>query len=530
MKILYPFYLAAMLIISHTLFAQVPKLNSYPSAASVIFLDFDGQTVNGTSWNSNGTIYAGPANMSEEKIIEVFNRVAEDYRPFNINVTTDSTKYWSAPAKRRMRAILTITWEWYGKAGGVAFTNSFTWGDNTPCFIFTSLHNYNTKNIAEAASHEVGHTLGLRHQARYDAVCNKTEDYNSGTGSGQVSWAPIMGVGYYRNQTTWHNGPNPFGCNSPQDDLSIITNTTNGFGYRPDDHAATFATATNILINDKKIEETGNISTNIDEDMFRLSMPKNGQLKLEVAPYSVSAGESGSNLDVELKLFNSQQKLIHTYNPQETLSAAIDTTLQQGDYFITVTGAGNINTTDYASLGAYTIKGFTGEMSVLPLRQLQLKGSSNGNQHQLSWLIDADEMVVKQVLEVSENGSAFTTLAQLHTEDRSYRQTAANGTVQYRLNVLFDNGKQHYSNIIAMRNQATAKPQLYTNVVSSNALMVNSPAVYNYSITDLNGREIGKGQITAGSSTINTGTLTSGLYLIRFNNGNEQHVEKFSRR
>ena len=196
MKIQYPIYLAVMLIMSHTLFAQVPKLNSYPSAPAVIYLDFDGHTVNGTSWNSSGPIYAGPSNLNEAQITEVFNRVAEDYRPFNINVTTDSTKYWAAPAKRRMRAILTITWEWYGRAGGVAFTNSFSWGDNTPCFIFTSLHGYNVKNIAEAASHEVGHTFGLRHQARYNDVCVKTEDYNSGTGTGQVSWAPIMGVGY----------------------------------------------------------------------------------------------------------------------------------------------------------------------------------------------------------------------------------------------------------------------------------------------------------------------------------------------
>jgi hypothetical protein len=115
----------------------------------------------------------------------------------------------------------------------VAFTNSFTWGDNTPCFVFTALHNYNLKNISEAASHEIGHTLGLSHQSAYDAVCNKTAEYNAGNGTGEIGWAPIMGVAYYRNVTLWHHGSSPWGCTYLQDDLGIITGSNNGFGFRP---------------------------------------------------------------------------------------------------------------------------------------------------------------------------------------------------------------------------------------------------------------------------------------------------------
>lgn len=530
MKFLYPVCLATLLLVSGISLAQVPKLNSFPSAQAVIYLDFDGHTVNGTSWNSNGPIYAGPSNLTEDKIIEVFNRVAEDYRPFNINVTTDSTKYWGAPAKKRMRAILTITWEWYGKAGGVAFTKSFTWGDNTPCFIFTSLHNYRTKDIAEAASHEVGHTLGLRHQSRYNTDCVKTEEYNSGLGSGTVSWAPIMGVGYSRNQTTWHNGPNPFGCTSDQDDLTIITGTANGFGYRTKDHGSSFADATVVPIANKELKIDGQITTNTDEDFFKVSMPVSGKLKLDVTPYSAAAGESGSNLDVEMKLYSSSQSLLRTYNPEEALSASLDTTLEQGDYFVSVTGTGNKYTSDYASLGAYSVKGTVTEMAILPLRRLELKGTGNGQQHQLSWLIDADEAIVKQELEVAENGNTFTTAAQLGANDRTYQYYAAtNGSVQYRLSVTFDNGKQHYSNIIAIRNKAAAKPQLYTNVVATNALMVSSPALFAYTITDLNGRQVAKGQVAQGSASINAGQLTRGMYVIRFSNGSEQFIEKFTR-
>ena len=162
-----------MLLCASALFSnsQVPILNSYPSAAPTIYLDFDGQTVAGTSWNLGGAIYCGPSGLSSNQITEVFNRVSEDYRPFVINVTTDSTKYWSAPAKKRIRVIVTVTSDWYGSAGGVAFVNSVTWGDNTPCFVFSALLNYNTKNISESSSHEAGHTLGLRQQSLYNASC-----------------------------------------------------------------------------------------------------------------------------------------------------------------------------------------------------------------------------------------------------------------------------------------------------------------------------------------------------------------------
>jgi hypothetical protein len=134
--------------------AQVPQLSSYPSASAVVFLDFDGQTVNGTSWNYNGPIVCGASGLNNSQITEVFNRVAEDYRPFDINITTDSTKYLAAPVNKRTRVILTVTSDWYGSAGGVSFVGSFTWGDDTPCFVFSALLNYNVKYIADAAAHE----------------------------------------------------------------------------------------------------------------------------------------------------------------------------------------------------------------------------------------------------------------------------------------------------------------------------------------------------------------------------------------
>ena len=195
-----------LLLIATTSFSQVPVLSSYPSAPATVYLDFDGQYVSGTSWNWNGDIDAQPAALSPSAITEIFNRVAEDYSIFQLNITTDSTAYLSAPLKQRVRIIITPTSSWYGSAGGVSFVGSFTWGDDTPAWVFGELLGNNIKYIAEAISHETGHTLGLQHQSVYDVNCHKIAEYAAGQGSGEIGWAPIMGVGYDKNLTTWYNG------------------------------------------------------------------------------------------------------------------------------------------------------------------------------------------------------------------------------------------------------------------------------------------------------------------------------------
>ena len=119
------------MIISINSYSEV-KLSSFPSAKATIFLDFDGQTVIGTSWNGNGPLFCAPSGMSDDQIVEVFNRVAEDYRPFNINITTDSTVFLAAPLNQRIRVIITPTSAWCQGVSGITFTGSFIWGDDTP--------------------------------------------------------------------------------------------------------------------------------------------------------------------------------------------------------------------------------------------------------------------------------------------------------------------------------------------------------------------------------------------------------------
>ncbi len=187
----------------------------------VIFLDFDGHTVNTPYWNNGVTFYATPSGLSSTEINNIVDSVRKDFEQFApIAITTDSTVYNAASLVRRQRVIITEFNEWYGSVGGIAYVESITWGLEVPCFVFSKALGYKQKPIAEAISHESGHTLGLYHQIRCDGTTFISE-YNPGSGTGSTSKAPIMGssnarIGY------WWIGPNSFGCSNIQNDSLII--------------------------------------------------------------------------------------------------------------------------------------------------------------------------------------------------------------------------------------------------------------------------------------------------------------------
>jgi hypothetical protein len=505
-------------------YSQIPIYNSYPSAAATVYLDFDGQYLEGTSWNYVGPLALGPSNMTNDQITEIFNRVAEDYRPFKINVTTDSTKYWTAPVLKRMRVIFTVTSSWYGAAGGVSYINSFSWGDNTPCFVFTALLNYRTKYIAEAGSHEIGHTLGLNHQSSYDNNCNMTAEYNAGVGSGEIAWAPIMGVGYYRNFTLWHYGSNPWGCSSYQDDLSIITNN---IGYRDDDYQGSInGGTTQVNFANSRFSINGVVETVTDKDVIKFTMPVQGLFHLDANPYSIGSGDNGSNLDVNIELLSSNKNVVGTYNPDMALNASIDTFLNAGNYYLRVQGSGNAYAPDYASLGSYTLSASYIPVTVLPVHNLKLNGINDNGKHRLNWIIEADENVSQQTLETSTDGVNFHSLGSLNSNARDYTYLpSTDGISYYRIKVDFQSNKSYYSNIITIKSTAS-RPKLNNNTVH-NSVQINSTSSFAYSIVDYSGRSVSKGNLVQGANHISTFELTNGMYIIQFSNGQEQYTEKF---
>lgn len=193
--------------------------NPPPTAQSVILLDFDGQNVVHPYWNGGAPINAAYSGMNATEIAATVQRVREDYSPFAVTVTTDETVYNAAPTNKRVRVIITESWEWYGQAGGVAYLGSFSWGNETPAWVFSSLLGYSAKYVADAAAHEGGHTLGLRHQSRWEGGV-KVEEYNSTLAPDGKGY--LMGLPYY-HLSGWQTGLNSYG--TTQDDRAIISST-----------------------------------------------------------------------------------------------------------------------------------------------------------------------------------------------------------------------------------------------------------------------------------------------------------------
>ena len=345
----------------------VIPLSSLPTATAVVYLDFDGELGPHLSWGDFDAAHSG-ANNTQVK--EVWERVAEDFAPFNINVTTDLQMYLDAPANSRIQCIITPTTTAAPSAGGVAFGGDFNRSLDRPCWAFGTTGKY----AAEVISHEIGHTLNLAHDGR----STPSEIYYGGHGSGDVGWASIMGVGYYKNLSQWSKGEY-LNANQTQDDLSTFTNNNNNVSYRTDDHGANLATATYLEVHsDTTVDSEGIIETSSDVDSFKFTVTSdNSWVRLDIDPVA-----KGPNLDIYVELADSSGTVISSNNPDTALDASITERVAAGEYTISVTGVGRGSATgdgytDYASLGEYTVTG-TIDNGLAPDRFTIAENPANG--------------------------------------------------------------------------------------------------------------------------------------------------------
>jgi len=191
------------------------------TAEVCIYLDYDGEILSGTLWNINygsgNTLVFSPSGLSDTQKQEIRVRVSADYAKEKgfvkrIKITDSLSVFNSYPKSRRMQVIITASHEWYPEsAGGVAYINSYTWGDGTPCFVFSKAYDYRADYIAHACSHEPGHMTGCRHQSVYDSNCNLVNNYRVGWIMGQYGGYPaIFGIG------------TSICCTCIQDDIAVI--------------------------------------------------------------------------------------------------------------------------------------------------------------------------------------------------------------------------------------------------------------------------------------------------------------------
>jgi PKD repeat protein len=350
------------------------RLHSKPGSKRTIYLNFKGATLTNTAWNSSAgqtTINARPFDLdgvpysfstTEMNIIQyVWQRVAEDFAPFDVDVTTEEpaagalTRSGTSDDVYGTTALITYNDFYTCQCGGVAYVGIF---DDTSDYLkpalafYNSLGNGNEKYTAEAISHEVGHNLGLMHDG------TSTLSYYTGHSTGSYGWAPIMGVGYYQPLVQWSKGEYA-DANNVQDDYVVMAN--NGVFPRDDDHGNAPGTASalsaSVVNGVASLAGAGIIETPADVDVFSFTAGA-GTITLNVNPAARSA-----NLDIQAELRNGAGTLLASANPAEALNATISyTNTTPGTFYLTVQGVGKGDPlaggySDYGSLGEYSIDG-----------------------------------------------------------------------------------------------------------------------------------------------------------------------------
>lgn len=350
---------------------QTFRLHSRAGARRVLHLDFDGSVVSGTAWNDSYGLSSQPQpafdtdgdpgrwSAAEHDVVQsVFRRVAEDFAPFDVDVTTED------PGEEALfrssvdddaygaRVLITPGAEAHaavcGSAcGGVAFVGVFDGvghnGYYSPAWVFSHVLWSDAKYIADVASHEAGHNLGLWHHGASDG-----REYYEGHGN----WAPIMGIGYYRPLVQWSAGDYA-GASRTQDDIAVMQSY--GLPLRDDDHASS--------VLGKSTSVTGVIENRADSDTFLVRNKCDGDLTV-----TVSTSVGSPNLDVRARLRDAGGRLLAvddpasgetSYDVASGLNAALTSRVGKGSYTVEVEGVGSGENaggySDYGSLGAYYV-------------------------------------------------------------------------------------------------------------------------------------------------------------------------------
>lgn len=347
---------------------QTFLLHSRLGAAKVIYLDFTGNVTTGTSWNSTyaaGADITTPAfdtdgspttfSASEQAVIqEVWKRISEDYAAWDVDVTTEDPgleairRTAASDTRYGVRCVIGgSSTQWLGAAaGGVAYIGSFgqtisttSTTNDVPAFIFPTELSNNAKYISEAASHEVGHTLGLYHSSQ----TNGNEYY-----AGHADWAPIMGVGYYSNVVQWTKGDYPL-ANNTQDQISLITQRVPRL---TDEHGNAATTASAVA--GETLVAGGVISDRSDADWFKITA---GQGTVNVSGLAASPS---ANLKLSLSLVDEAGNVLAT-GTSSGMNSNLSVPVLGGNYYIVVDGVGTGDAltgyTDYSSIGRFSLSG-----------------------------------------------------------------------------------------------------------------------------------------------------------------------------
>ncbi len=354
--------------------SKPPVKHSLKGSKNVLYLDFNGHVIKGTYWNTKEvpTFKAKPydtdgnpakfSDAEQAEIIEIWSRVAEDFAPFDVDVTTEEPAKFGPTVAH---ALITDAFDESGLefpssgGGGIAYIGVF--GDPdfatkaSPALVYhTNLHS--VAAVAESASHELGHNLGLSHDGQSGV------EYYEGHGTGETSWGPIMGGAFGRNLTQWSKGEY-FDANNDENDVSIITKE---LGLKKTGAGASRENAKALSTSGNKISHKG-VLTSASGDWYSFSTGA-GKVTLAVSTFRAASGSHGGNADLRIDLVDASGKVVASNNPGGKTAASLTYQAAKGLYYLRVRGAAEgkkeaptsnppSGYTSYGSLGQYGISG-----------------------------------------------------------------------------------------------------------------------------------------------------------------------------
>lgn len=419
--------------------SSVPVLNSLAGAAASLYLDFDGYF--DASWGGKTNIVqpaydldGDPTTFTDTElnsIQSIWAYVAEDYAPFNINVTTVEPSSFADGVALRVSIGGNGSWYSPTQYGGISFVGCFTSSSENVAWVFAK-NVVGDRPVGDIVSHEAGHAFGASHQATWSGTTLVTP-YNTG----DSYRAPLMGTSYYyqSSRSLWWSGTTSASSTTYQDDMAVISRTTNVFGYRADDYGNTVATATALTVSGDQLSGSGIITTTADVDYFSFTTGA-GQVTINVGvPTKVA------NLDARLELRSATGALIasaDTSNLGETITA----NLAAGSYRVVVGSHGG-----YGDVGQYIVSGtIVAGTGINPPTNLVANTVAAG-QINLAWADNATNEAGFKV-ECSSDGVNWNMIATLGANVANFSNSglSAGSTYMYRVYAYNTATASDYSN------------------------------------------------------------------------------------